>query len=252
MKGKKARQNPNDYQERFYRTSERSGLMSSTVRLMETDLHILADRMVEDRALQLVTALRSQLEQYIAKVPLFASSLVPLPEDTAAHLMVQEMLVAARLAGVGPMAAVAGAIAEYVGTSLLADGVGEVIVENGGDLFIARAQHCITAVYAGESPLSGKVGLQLQAEQMPCGVCCSSGSIGHSLSLGVSDAVVVLAKSTPLADAAATRIGNEVGPADDGVNRALRVAQEIKSIDGVLIIRGEQLGAWGAVELVPL
>uniref|UniRef100_UPI004055C57B UPF0280 family protein n=1 Tax=Candidatus Electrothrix sp. TaxID=2170559 RepID=UPI004055C57B len=129
-------------------------------------------------------------------------------------------------------------------------GLEEVIVENGGDLFVARTQESTIAIYAGESPLSGKLGIRLLPEQMPCGVCCSSGMIGHSLSLGQADAVVVIASSTALADTAATRLGNEVGRKKKSIQHALEVAKGIAGLAGVVIVSGEHLGAWGDVELV--
>ena len=127
-----------------------------------------------------------------------------------------------------------------------------MLTENGGDLFVARTKACRVSVYAGESPLSGKLALGLKAAQMPCGVCCSSGTIGHSLSLGSADAVAVVAASTALADAAATRLANAVTSDRQSVNRAHKLASEIEGISGVVIISGEQLGAWGDIELVQL
>ena len=147
------------------------------------------------------------------------------------------------------MAAVAGAIAEGVGRLLLSGGVDELIVENGGDIFLSRNSCSSVAVFAGESPLSSRIGILVEADRMPCGVCCSSGSVGHSLSFGNADAVVVVASSTALADAAATRIGNEVTDQRGSIDQALRVARNIRGISGVLIVQGERLGAWGAIEL---
>ncbi|NOQ46276.1 MAG: UPF0280 family protein [Desulfobulbaceae bacterium] len=241
---------PESYQERSYRRVEQSGLVSSRVKIMETDLHILASGQVEDEALGLVTDIRRQLEDYIAGHREFLHALAPLPMDGAAPAIIREMLDSGLKANVGPMAAVAGAVAEAVGHSLIGKGVNEVIVENGGDVFIARQQECTVAVYAGESPLSGKVGIKVPAECMPLGVCCSSGTIGHSLSLGVADAAVVTASSTALADAAATRLGNEVVRPSGSLNRALEVARVISGISGAVIISGSQLGAWGDIELV--
>ncbi len=195
----------------MYRDFEQSGLVSTFVRMVETDLHIMAPAGVEDEALRLVARARAHIEGYIREVPLFVDSLEPLPPDTDAPLIVRKMLAAGRIARVGPMAAVAGAIAEAVGCGLRDSGVEDLIVENGGDIFIDRNRRCTVAVFAGTSPLSNKVGITLAPTQMPCGVCCSSGSVGHSLSLGQADAVVVTASSTALADAAATRLGNEVG-----------------------------------------
>ncbi len=249
MAGLKKR-SPFSYQERKYRRIPNSGLISSSVKMAETDLHILATKPVEDQALPVVSEVRSDIEKYISRHPEFLHSLTPLPPDRQAPKVIREMLIAGLRAGVGPMAAVAGVIAEQVGKALLALGVEEVIVENGGDLFVSRTKSSTVSVYAGESPLSGKVGICLQAEQMPCGVCCSSGMIGHSLSLGCADAVVVIAKSTPLADAAATRLGNEVGEEKKSINHALQLAGKIEGLSGILIVSGEHLGARGAVELV--
>jgi hypothetical protein len=243
---------PLSYQERSYRSVQNSGLVSSIVKMAETDLHILAPVSVEDQVIPSVTRVRADIEAYIRLHPQFLTSLVPLPLDAQSAEAVQEMLAAALEAGVGPMAAVAGTIAEHVGRSLLAQGVEEVIVENGGDIFMARKQPCTVSVFAGESRLSGRIGISLQAERMPCGVCCSSGTVGHSLSFGQADAVVVLAPSTALADAAATRIGNAVGRDKKSIDAALHIARNIKGILGTVIVAGDNLGAWGEVELTRL
>ena len=252
MKGTVRKKSPESYRERTYRTLERSGLVSTYVRMVETDLHILAPVAVEDEALRLVAEVRRQIEGYIRAAPLFLDSLVPLPLDPAAPQAVQEMLLAGRSAGVGPMAAVAGVIAEAVGLGLRRAGIEDLLVENGGDIYIARKQACTVAVFAGTSPLSNRVGIRLEPAGQPCGVCCSSGTIGHSLSFGHADAVVVVAPGTALADAAATRIGNAVGRAPASLDDSLRVARSIEGLTGVLVVRGEQLGAWGSIELVRL
>lgn len=253
MKRKEKRKKPpQSYQERAYRTIEQSGLVSSFVTMVETDLHILAPAHVEDDALRLVADIRRQVEGYIRQNNLFVDSLTPLPMDEAAPAIVQDMLKAGLHAGVGPMAAVAGAIAQYVGQGLLDGGLDDLIVENGGDIFIAREQECRVAIFAGTSPLNKKVGIRVLPESMPCGICCSSGTIGHSLSLGEADAVVVTAPSTSLADAAATRLGNEVTHDPKSIQKALVSAQSITGISGAVIIKDKQLGAWGDIELVRL
>lgn len=253
MKGRTGEKKiPDSYRDRTYRTLERSGLVSSFVRMVETDLHILAPVGVEDEALRLVAEARRQIEGYIRRSALFVDSLKPLPMDYSAPPTVQEMLRAGLTANVGPMAAVAGTIAEFVGIGLQQAGVEDLIVENGGDIYIARKQECTVAVFAANSPLSNRIGIRLAPAAMPCGVCCSSGTVGHSKSFGCADAVVVIALSTALADAAATRIGNEVSRAPAGLDKALRTTGIIPGVSGVLIIRGEKLGARGEIELVRL
>ncbi len=245
---------PESYRKRSYRALlDAADFVSTTVQIEETDLHILADQEVSALATDLIVQYRSQLENYILRQPAFLRALTPLPKDKIAPPLIRQMIEAGRRAEVGPMASVAGAIAEFVGRGLLAGGCREVMVENGGDIFISRLHDCSVAIFAGESPLSYKVGLRLQGQEMPLGVCTSSGTVGHSLSFGAADSVTVIAKSTLLADAAATRLGNEVGQgknAKKGMQRALDIAASIGGITGVVVICGELMGAWGDVELV--
>jgi len=216
-KARNKKKKPESYTERSYRKlANVPDLVSTRVRIEETDLHILADRDVTDTAIDLILQYRTQLENYILKNPGFSASLDPLKVDNLAPPMVRGMMQAGILAGVGPMAAVAGAVAEYVGLALLQNGCEEVMVENGGDIFVSRKKECTVAIFAGESPLSYKVGLRLTAEDMPVGICTSSGTVGHSLSFGDADSVTVVARSTLVADAVATRLGNEVGHGGGG------------------------------------
>jgi len=250
----KKKKKPESYTDRSYRKlSNASELISTTIRIEETDLHILADYDVTTLATDLILQYRSQLENYILKKPGFSARLDPIEVDKLAPSMVRSMMDAGVVAGVGPMAAVAGAIAEYVGLGLIKDGCREVMVENGGDVFLSRRNDCSVAIFAGESPLSYKVGIRLKALGMPVGICTSSGTVGHSLSFGNADSVTVIATSTLIADAAATRLGNEVGYGGGGKNgmeNALAKASKIEGIRGVVVICGELMGAYGDVELV--
>lgn len=248
----KKRKDPASYRKRDYRRHmDADGLTSCQVSIRETDLLILATGDVSAQATQLVLQYRAQLENYISRSPAFLTSLTPLAMDPIAPPMVREMLQAAILTGVGPMAAVAGAIAESVGRDLLAGPAVEVIIENGGDIFMSRRRESVSAIFAGTSPLSNKVGIKIPARFMPLGICTSSGTIGHSLSFGQADAVTVLAPSAALADAAATRLGNEMKTIAD-MTRALATAKTIAGLLGVVIIKDDQLGVWGEIELIPL
>jgi hypothetical protein len=243
---------PASYRHRRYRQLlDPAGLLSFEVKVRESDLHLLASEDRQRETLHFLLQFRNQLENYIRNQPGFLTSLTPLPADPLAPALVKAMLGGAAAAGVGPMAAVAGALAEFTGQALLAAGVEEVMVENGGDIFLKRNKDCLLSIFAGTSPLSNKVGISIPRERMPLGICTSSGTIGHSLSLGKADAVTVLAPSAALADAVATRLGNEVkGEAD--IERALALARTIPGLLGTVIIRGGQLGAWGEFELVGL
>lgn len=252
MKGRRKKK-PEAYTVRSYREKAQSpGLISSHVKIKETDLHIQSDIEVKRRVEELVFECRLQLEEHIIRYPKFFVALSPMPVDFTSPPLIREMYDAARRADVGPMAAVAGAVAEYVGKKLLDEGVKEIIIENGGDIFISRSEKTRISIFAGESPLSGKVGLEL-TPPMPLGICTSSGTIGHSLSLGEADSVTVLSRSTLIADAAATRLGNEVGGDNstrEGIDKALNIGMEIDGVLGVVIICDDLLGAMGEVKLI--
>jgi uncharacterized protein len=239
------------FEPRTYRTRmARPGLTGFRVAVKETDLWVLAARDFSAEVREIVIQERQQLETYIAANPGFLTTLAPWPGDPFAPGVVREMIEAAAATGVGPMAAVAGALAARVGRQL-APVSPEVIVENGGDIFLALAQPATVALFAGRSPLSHRVGLKLDPSLSPLGVCTSSASVGHSLSLGRADAACVLAPSAALADAAATALGNRVqGP--DTIGLALEWAATLPDILGAVVIVGEKLGAWGQVELTPL
>jgi len=238
------------YRERRYRHSLRHPrLVAFDVAVKETDLFILADSCLATLAESVIYEVRGPLEGYIAHHPEFLRSLVPLPDDRLAPPIVREMLAAGRTCGVGPMAAVAGAIAEAVGRALLEESR-EVVVENGGDCFLRVESPLQMGIFAGPSVLSERLALRIRPEQTPLGVCTSSGTVGPSLSFGRADAVTVISPSAAVADAAATRIGNQVKRPGD-INRALAVAPEIEGILGAVIIMGDKVGAWGEVELVP-
>jgi ApbE superfamily uncharacterized protein (UPF0280 family) len=153
-------------------------------------------------------------------------------------------------AGVGPMASVAGAIAQYVGVGLL-EWTKEVIVENGGDIFLKANRAITVSLFAGKSPLSEKLGLLISPHQMPLGVCSSSATVGHSYSMGVADMACILSPSATLADAAATALGNRIQSKRD-VDRIGEWAGKMTGVTGALVIVGEKMGSWGEIELVAL
>ncbi len=238
------------YKKRIYRSKiSNVELQPFNVTVCETDLFVLADSSFSDLVLNSVHKYRGYIESYIKYHPQFLTTLVPLEQDHFAPDIVRDMIMSGEKAKVGPMAAVAGAIAEYVGRDVLLAGSRNVVVENGGDIFIKTEEDVTVGVYAGASPLSYKVRLLIRPEQMPLGVCTSSGRVGHSLSLGKADAVCVLSRSASLADAAATAIGNLVNNRND-VDKALEWGLRISDILGILIIVDEQIAIQGMIELV--
>src|SRR4030042_1942645 len=236
------------YQPRVYRRwIKDDDLVSFDVAVKETDLYIRAASKLEAEAIEAVIKSRTPLEEYIKSHPLFLHSLEPCSVEDDAPAIVRDMAKAARIAGVGPMAAGAGAIAEAVGKDLLAHSP-EIIVENGGDIFMKISRPRLIGVYAAASSHTGRIALEVNPQETPLGVCTSSGTVGHSLSLGAADAVIALSCSTALADAAATAIGNMVRTADD-INVAIEQAQAIDGLTGVIVIKDDRMGMWGSVKL---
>jgi ApbE superfamily uncharacterized protein (UPF0280 family) len=237
------------YEPRIYRLwSTDNDLVSFNVTVKETDLYIRARRDLQTETRKVVIVERAALEDYIRRRPGFSVAMEPYPIEDSAPGIVREMAEAAEKAGVGPMAAVAGAIAERVGKALL-EFSPEVIVENGGDIFLLSRKRRLVGIYAGKSPFSDRLALEIRPSEMPLGICTSSGTVGHSLSLGKADAVIVLAPCTALADAAATAIGNLVKE-DDDVPRGLDFAREIDGLNGAVIIKNEKMALWGRVKIV--
>jgi len=239
------------HQERTYRNLiESTQLQAYKVVVKETDLMVYSATKLIDETKELVLEQRGYVEAFIKSYPDFARTLIPWRLDVPGPGIIVKMVKAARMAGVGPMAAIAGAIAEQVGHGLLKL-TDQVIIENGGDVFIKTNSSVTVGIYAGKSTLSLRIGIRLKSRSRPEAVCTSSGTIGHSLSLGKANAVSVVADSCSLADAAATSIGNLIdSPAD--IESALEAGRRLEELSGIVVIVGEKIGVWGDLEVVSL
>jgi uncharacterized protein len=239
------------FENRIYRSRhKKKGLVSFNITVKETNLNIQAETDLTDIALNAVLECRNKIETYIRYCPEFATSLVPVQTDIPASRIIRDMLEAGRLADVGPMASVAGAVAQFTGKALLKHSQ-EVIVENGGDVFIKTDSETISTIYADKSPLSMKFGIKFQKYDKAFGLCTSSGTIGHSRSFGKADSATILSDSCTLADAVATQVGNIV-KTDKDIQTGLDFGKFIPGIRGIVIIIGENIGLWGDMELVRL
>jgi hypothetical protein len=237
------------YEERFYRNiTKPNDLLCYEIKIKETDLWCCTktdlQKIIEDRVL----FYRHQLEEYIQGKPIFQTSLTPMSDDPFAPSIVKEMISASAQVGVGPMATVAGAIAEFLGRDIsgLTD---EFIIENGGDISIKTLRERTILVYAKKSPFSQKIAIRLKAKNKPYGVCTSSATVGHSLSLGKADAVCIVSDSALFADGLATRIGNSVKSKDD-IAMAIETGKVFPGVVGILVIVGDNLGVWGDLEII--
>lgn len=243
-----------DSSRRLYRQRMlRPGLRAFTCQVKETDLYVAVDEAsyrpwLEQFVEQRVLYYRTLLEQFIAREPEFRTTLQPYLLGTEVPALVLAMTRAGNRAGVGPMAAVAGAIAEYVGRDLLPQ-VKQVMVENGGDIYCHVTEEVTVGVYAGASPLSNRFTVAVAPQAEDFGVCTSSGTVGPSLSYGRADAAMIVSSSTILADAVATATGNRVQSVHD-LAAALAWARQIPGISGVLLIKDDKVALWGQLRIV--
>jgi uncharacterized protein len=227
---------------------------SFTTGYKDTDLWIGVDpesyrKEMKEFCYERIKLYRIELENWLVIDPEFGKSLVPYKPSASCPEMGSIMALAGKKAGVGPMAAVAGAFSERLGNDLKNNfGIGEMAIENGGDIFLLISDPMILSIYAGNSPLSGKIGIQIPEGTGRIGVCTSSGTVGPSLSFGKADAVMVACKSTALADAWATALGNQVKKSDD-IDAVLKFTEHISEILSVVIICEGRVGIRGKFEM---
>lgn len=215
--------------ERIYRNSfEGDNLVYFNVCNLQTDLKIGLNLNLKKLAEETVGKYRSQIEKYISFHPEFCDSLIPIEATIDAPQIIKRMCESSQKANVGPMASVAGAISEMLGKNL--EYSDEVIVENGGDIFMKSNTIRKVGIYESSGLFSGSLGIEVDSIDDSIGICTSSGTLGHSLSFGQSDAVTIISKDTFLADSVATATGNRVLSSED-INDALRYAMSINEIE---------------------
>lgn len=248
----------NSYEPRLYRNLMGKGRFKHfSVAFKETDLWIGVESRhycpdMEDFTLKHLKRLRTLLEEHIRKYPEFFYSLVPYNASVNLPEIAAIMVEASKKANVGPMAAVAGAFSQEIGR-LLEDayGLGEIAVENGGDIYIKTKESTTLSVYVGNCALSDRIAIEIPPTAGPLGICTSSGRVGHSLSFGIADAVTVICKDAALADAYATYFGNIVQPGRD-IKDVLAISSRCKDIIAILVVAEDKLGARGGIKLVPV
>lgn len=234
---------PRTYRRQF--SAER--FRSFVVNYKDTDLWIGVDHRsfhaeMEQVAFETVKALRHQLEQYLLTDPEFGRTLIPCETKPDAPEIVKILAAAGKKARVGPMAAVAGAFSEEIGKTLLRSfNTNELVVENGGDIFLKLEKSLLLSVFAGTSLLSEKIGIEIPAEETPLGVCTSAGTVGPSLSFGKADAVMVACKNTAVADAFATALANQVKTPGD-VQIVAEASEQFPEILSLVAICQDKMG----------
>ncbi len=192
---------------------------------------------------------RKILEDYIARHPEFETAFEPVALLADAPPSAQQMACAADRVGTGPMAAVAGTMAQLAAQAGIEAGADEMIVENGGDIYLQTKSAATIGLYSGASELADRLAFSLKVEDTPISICSSSSKMGHSTSLGQCDLATVVSKDAALADAAATQAANLVQTMED-VEPTLNRIAAIDGVDGVLIVKDKHIGMAG--KLPPL
>jgi len=229
----------------------RPGETAFQVVVEQTDLFIVADRPLAQDIATIVRELRAALTAYLLLHPGFRESLVPVAVPAEAPPLVRSMADAAARFGVGPMAAVAGALSQAVADRLAAT-CPNLLVENGGDI-VMRSTVPRTVALLAQPAAGARLGLSFPPDRLPAAVCASSATVGPSLSLGRADMVTVVAGHGAVADAAATALGNLLVTAEDmdGV-LAAATGMRRRGVRGAFVQLGELVGLVGDIELVAL
>ncbi len=212
-----------------------------------TNLFVKACKDLRLETFELVKKLWGDLLAYIEKNRDFLTSLEPIKQDKKAPKIAKKMIEASGRSDVGPMASVAGAIAEEVGHLLLKE-CDECVVENGGDVFLKLNSEPTIGIYTQNTYFKDSLSIKIKISKIPIGVCSSSAKIGPSLSLGKADLSLIIDKDTAFADALATKTANMIKNEDD-IETAIEFAKS-KDIEGCLFIKGKKIGIWGKIELV--
>lgn len=221
-----------------------------SVRYKETDLWVGVDPdsyhpQMPAFTERLIRHFRQEMEVYLQRDPAYTGALVPYMPAPDAPAIFRAMSEVSAKSGIGPMSAVAGAVAKEVGEALAAGfGAQEVIVENGGDIYARLREDLDVSVFAGTSPLSEKVGIRVEAGFAPLGICTSSGTVGPSLSFGKADAVMIVCRDVLLADTYATAFANEVSVPGD-IAPCLEKIGQADDILAALIVKDDRMGICG-------
>ncbi|MCM8774411.1 MAG: UPF0280 family protein [Candidatus Omnitrophica bacterium] len=237
------------YEERFYRYYYSKKEYNLDISYKESDLYIVSDKPLEENiTLKILVKYYNQIKEYIKKNPYFLTSLSPLPVDEQASPIIKDMLLAGKIAGVGPFASVAGAMSFYVGKELL-NFCNQIIIENGGDVFLKIDTDRNIGVYLGDNFNPKNLTIKVSKRHTPFGICSSSAKIGHSLNFGCVDLLTVISKDVIVADALATAYSNEIKREKD-VKKILNQARQNPYVDGIIVAISGKLFLWGDIELI--
>jgi len=224
------------------------GLFRARRVIKESSLLLVSDLAAAiQAATRSVLSNRALLEAYMACNPAFMYALDPLKIEESAPRVVRLASDAATAAGVGPFAAVPGALADLAVEEMSCHGASVCLIENGGEVAANSRIPLNIGVYAGASQVSGRIGFHLESDDFPVGISTSSATVSHAMTFGEADAAVAVADTAALSDASATAICNAVTGKDVevSVQAGLEAAEGIPRLRGALVVRGRYVGSVG-------
>lgn len=224
-----------------------SGKYSCRLAYKYTELYITSDTDISGKLRGPLISFYEQLEKAIKENKEFEESLAPLKIDKSCPAAVRDMCRSAALFDVGPMAAVAGTICDTIAREV-SGACSFLMIENGGDAYIKSENTVKASLFTGSRYFPENIDISIGPGSTPCGLCSSSGMIGHSFSMGKSDLVTVMSGSTAEADAAATAIANAVKTRSD-VDRIMEKYTHHSHLKGLIILKDDRMAAWGDLQL---
>lgn len=211
--------------------------------IRESIISVLCDPDFIEAGKKSIIHTRKQIEQVISKHPEFETSHTPLGFLSYPHSLIKKMCVESKKVGVGPMAAVAGTVADECLKSIIRVGAREAVIDNGGDIALKIYQPVNIGIYAGKT-FSPDLAFHVQPRDNPLGICTSSGTVGHSFSYGKANAAVVISENIILADATATALANRIIEEKD-LTSCFEFLDRIPDIEGSLVILNNKISLWG-------
>jgi uncharacterized protein len=220
-------------------------MLAKKYQIRETIVTVTADEAYHPVCLAAIRRYRADLERYILEDPFFKITFEPHQCAPDAPEVARRMAEAAARVGVGPMAAVAGTIAGLALEAMVEAGTRYGIIDNGGDIALVNDRPVVVGIYAGGSPVRG-LGLEIEPRDTILGICTSSATVGPSISLGTSDAALIISGDVSLADAAATALGNRIID-KESLATAFDFLREIPEVSGAIGIIGDRMATYGAL-----
>lgn len=215
----------------------------------ESILRVVCDDGLRDAAFDAMMEARYSVEAKISQDPFFEITYDPYPSSPGDDDIIRRMCDASAVAGVGPMAGVAGAVALHVAERLISEGSSHAIVENGGDIAFYSPEPRLVGIFA-DHPVFRDLAFSVSSDRI-VGICSSSRTVGPSVSLGSSSISTVFADDVVLADCCATALGNLVRD-ESHIQDAVRDIGSREGVSGCMACCGDKVAMFGSLpEIVP-